>query len=357
MASGVAHDFNNLLTAILVRAQLLRGQVVDDDARKELELIEKAAIDGANAIRRIQDFTRVRKDISFAPFGIRDALLDAIEFTRGIWGSDSGECGCEVVFGGCPRAAILGNVSEVREVFTNIILNGVESMEEEGGEMRISAIVDEGSVRLSFADEGAGMSGDVAEKIFDPFFTTKGEAGNGLGLSVAYGIVERHGGEISVDSSPGEGSTFCVSLPILEESVEVEDGGLERFALGEIRALVVDGDAMVRRGLAKLLGDLGWIAEEAANAEEALALVSEKDYDVVLADQMLKGTRGDELGRRIVLGTRCTKFMLMTGSTEDCGRDSIDDGGRSAVVCKPFRSVDLVSSLSELLRGPRDAGH
>jgi CheY-like chemotaxis protein len=178
----------------------------------------------------------------------------------------------------------------------------------------------------------------VAEKIFDPFFTTKGEAGNGLGLSVAYGIVERHGGEISVVSSPGEGSTFCVSLPILEESVEVEDGGLERFALGEIRALVVDGDAMVRRGLAKLLGDLGWIAEEAANAEEALALVSEKDYDVVLADQMLKGTRGDELGRRIVLGTRCTKFMLMTGSTEDCGRDSIDDGGRSAVVCKPFRS-------------------
>lgn len=223
MAAGVAHDFNNLLTLILTRVQLLGLKLNPPDTdslKRGLEIIQRAAMDGAETVRRIQEFTRAyEKRETLGEVDLSSLIQDVLELTRPRWEYEVQGKGIQVELrldlAEVPPVA--GIHSELREVLTNLIFNALEAMPQ-GGRLSIASGRSEtpGKVEVRVQDTGLGVPAGVKGKIFDPFFTTKGPRNSGLGLSVSYGIIARHGGTIEVKSQEGQGSTFIVRLRALK---------------------------------------------------------------------------------------------------------------------------------------------
>ena len=239
MASGVAHDFNNVLAVILGNIQLLSYQLdhlSPEDVRERLKAIERSSKDGAETIRRIQEFTGIRRDKDFSPVSVKELVQGVMVMTEPRWKDQAQSKGIQIElstrFENVPF--ILGNPSELREVFTNIIFNAIDAMPE-GGKLTFSTHHSaEDWVEVRISDTGIGMTEEVKRRIFDPFFTTKGVTNSGLGMSVSYGIIKRHGGEILVESEPGKGSTFAIHLPtgypVEETDVKLTDSRTRRSA-------------------------------------------------------------------------------------------------------------------------------
>ena len=213
LSFGVAHNVNNTLTGILGRAQLiLRNSNDPGKVEAGLELIIKSAEDGAHIIRRIQDFARQRPSREFETIAIAELLKDACEMTRPRWESRSEFAPIRFALHADCKAYIKGDPVELREVLVNMIYNAVDAMPS-GGEVRVSTQENRDRVVIHITDTGTGMTPEVKQRLFDPFFTTKGKAGTGMGLAVSFGIIRRHEGSIEVDSEPGRGTTFKISLP------------------------------------------------------------------------------------------------------------------------------------------------
>ena len=224
LASGVAHDFNNILAVILGRTQLLLRRVKDQDLLKWLKVIEQLANDGAKTVERMQKFTRMRRaglETDFQELDINRIVHDVVEITRPRWKDEAELAGIKIEIetdlGRLSKP--MGNASELKEVLTNMVFNSIEAVPE-GGKIIIKSRLREDDVQISVSDNGIGMIEEVKRKVFEPFFTTKNDKRNGLGLSVAYGIVARHNGEITVDSQLGEGTTFTIKLPVKQEKLE-----------------------------------------------------------------------------------------------------------------------------------------
>ncbi len=215
MASGVAHDFNNLLAAILGRAQLVLRKVSDPQLRQWVQVIERSALDGAQTVRRLQDFARVRQDQPLVPVDLNDVVRDALDITQSRWREECLRRGVVIdvrtSLATVPR--VIGDAAELREAMTNLILNAVDAMPT-GGTLSLTTALGADGVELTVGDTGVGMPESVRDRIFDPFFTTKGPQGTGLGLSMTYGIISRHRGRIVVESAEGRGSTFRIVLPV-----------------------------------------------------------------------------------------------------------------------------------------------
>jgi PAS domain S-box-containing protein len=230
MAAGVAHDFNNVLGAILGRAQLIRmglqkssgnpSEISVKKIQKELEVIEQAAADGAHTIRKIREFTRKRSDEGkFVPVDVDAIIGETIELMKTKIKDEAEAKGAPIearkIKGEvCP---VMGNPSELKEVLVNLLLNAIDAMPK-GGTITFRTGMDNGYVWIEVSDNGMGMPDFVRYRIFDPFFTTKGVQRSGLGLSVSYGVISRHHGEIAVESREGAGSTFRIKLPAARES-------------------------------------------------------------------------------------------------------------------------------------------
>jgi len=172
----------------------------------------------------------VRQDLF--KMDINAIVKDAVEITRPKWRDESQGRGIHIEmtthFEKVPHAA--GNVSELREVITNMVFNAVEAMPQ-GGRIEIRTFRGTGKVCIQVSDTGLGMSEEIRKKVFEPFFTTKPFTNTGLGLSMAYGIIKRFGGEIGVESEPGRGTTFDISLHAGGEEKEVH-GPVETIKQG-----------------------------------------------------------------------------------------------------------------------------
>ena len=221
MATGIAHDFNNILSAILGRTQLLRQRTKDMNLLRNLEVIERAANDGAATIRRIQEFSGSNiSDSAYHLVDMAQVIQDSIQMTRTRW-KDKAELegiqySVRTNFQG--SLTVLGSATELREVVTNLILNSLDAMVEGGALTFQGQRIDE-NVVIMVADSGIGMDEEVLKRIFDPFFSTKRKGGSGLGLSVTYGIIMRHNGRIECSSEKGHGSVFRIQLPFKEAPV------------------------------------------------------------------------------------------------------------------------------------------
>ena len=251
MASGMAHDFNNVLAAILGRAQLLLARVDDPALRQWLLVIERAAMDGAQTVRRLQEFTRIRRDQPVEPVDLNRIVEETLEATEPSWRQASLRRGIAIEVEtalAASRPVVSGDPAELREALTNVILNAVDAMPE-GGRLRVATRSVDGSVEVSVADTGTGIAEEVRDRIFDPFFTTKGPKGTGLGLSMTYGILARHDGRITVESEEGAGTTFRITFPSTGDAppapVPVAAPAAAAVAL---RCLVVDDEAGGRLG-------------------------------------------------------------------------------------------------------------
>jgi GAF domain-containing protein/CheY-like chemotaxis protein len=359
MASGVAHDFNNLLAAILGRAQLLLRRVKDPQPRQWLQVIERSALDGAETVKRLQDFTRIRRDEPLVPLVLSDVVRDALEITQSRWQEEPLSRGVtiEVHTTLPPVPPILGDGPELREVFTNLILNAVDAMSE-GGTLTLTTAVVDGRVVATVTDSGVGIPDAVRDKIFDPFFTTKGPRGTGLGLSMSYGIVSRHGGTISVESTEGWGTTFRVTFPqALEHSpVAVREDSASAGPLRSIRCLVVDDEPTVRTVLADVLTAAGHQVVEAADGLEAIDRFRAEPFDLVLTDLAMPRVSGWQVARAAKRIAPGVPVFLVTGFGVELSAEERRANGVDAVLVKPLQIQEILDAVAEVARTRPPAG-
>jgi PAS domain S-box-containing protein len=366
LAGGVAHDFNNVLAAILGRAQLLKKTFINDkgepeieasgyDLKKGLELIEKASLDGAETVRRIQEFSRKRKesddDNNFTEVDPLQVIHDALEFTRVRWKDEAESKGIKITIEQrlSPVPSVSGRASELREVLTNIINNAVDAMPH-GGMIRLSTLSEGNTISIQIQDSGTGIPEKVRDRIFDPFFTTKGPKSTGLGMSVSYGIITRHQGTITVDSNEGQGTTFTINLPVVVEREDREEKKEVKPVLRQSKRatiLVIDDDESVRDLLCDILVEGGHEVESANSGFEGLELFKKKDFDLVFTDLGMPGMSGWQVSEEIKKISSTTPIALITGWKVQLEESEKRAKGIDFIINKPFQMDQVLSVVQE----------
>lgn len=360
MASGVAHDFNNMLAAILGRTQLMLARVEDAEMRRSLELIEQTAQDGAQTVRRIQEFTRVRMDEALDEVDLHRILLDVVELTRPSWQTQAKARGMtiDIVREFAPEASVSGSASELREVFTNLVLNAVDAMPG-GGKVTLATRLEDDRVVAEVSDTGLGMDDDTQARCFDPFFTTKATKGTGLGLSVAYGIVGRHRGTIAATSTPGKGTTFRLSFPRRQGASSPPRPAAPAGGTGSFRILVVDDEPAVLSVLVELLAALGHVVTPANGGPEGLerlrGAVPGELPEVVFTDLGMPGVTGWEIAREARRLLPEGFVVLVTGWGVQLDAETARTNGVDFLLGKPFTVEDVEGALRRI-RELRDSG-
>ena len=361
MAGGIAHDFNNLLQAILGYAQLMGKNPANVEVvRRGLDVIEKAATGGAETVRRIQKFARLRPEESFVALDLDQVIHDALAITRPRWEEKKIRAGLplhlELDLGSVP--VVLGRPAELNEVFTNLILNAIDAMPR-GGTLRIHTHAqDDRNVVFTVTDTGVGMTDDVRRRIFDPFFTTKGEEGTGLGLPVSYSIVKRHGGEMRVESRPGAGTTFTVVLPMGTAPTADVPAEAEATTRRTGRILLVDNDPQVMSILGEMLGDAGHHVVPVGSGAEALRVFVLGGFDLVMTNIGMADMSGWDLAERIREHDPQVPLIFITGwglQEQDQARSR--GLGVSSLLFKPVRPAELHSSVQNALGPARGAAN
>jgi len=223
MANGVNHDFNNIFAIILGRVELLQGEIKEGISQKFLKIIKEAAHDGLGKLQEIQAlYQNSPKDV-FLEVDLNQIIKQTLDITKVRWKEEAESDGVKIDvstdLGKIPM--VVGNPSELRETLTNLVLNACDALPQ-GGQISLKTEKEDHSVKISIKDTGIGMSQEVSKKIFDPFFTTKTDRAAGLGLSVVYGIISRHNGEIKVKTRKGKGTEFIIRLPASKKEKKEE---------------------------------------------------------------------------------------------------------------------------------------
>jgi PAS domain S-box-containing protein len=362
MASGVAHNFNNLLAIILGRAQLLQRKAKELEIERGLRSIERAALDASSTIKRIQDFTRVRKDQEFQWVDIDKAIEDVIALTKTEWKDQAETNGIsitlEVQNDRRKLPPVAGDESELKEVFTNVLLNAVEAIPKEG-KIVIKVWTDRRSVFISFADSGTGIPEDVKQKIFDPFFTTKGVKNTGLGLSVAYGIIQRHQGDIQIESKQGEGTTVVVRLPVSQilEKKQVKEEKPDRPSLppDSTKILVIEDEQAVRELFFDILTLANYTVKVTPDGSEGIELYKREKFDIVFTDLGMPKMSGWEVAKAIKEIDSSTPVFLITGWGVEMSEEKLKESGIDQVVCKPIKVETLLTLVSQVMEARKKA--
>ncbi|MBI2206057.1 MAG: GAF domain-containing protein [Candidatus Rokubacteria bacterium] len=348
MASGIAHDFNNLLAAILGRAQLVLQRITDPKLRQWVTVIERAALDGAQTVRRLQEFTRIRRDEPLVAVDVNRIVRETLEITQSRWRDEPASRGVtirvESALGDVPEVA--GDAAELREALTNLVLNAVDAMPD-GGTLTLETAAVAGGVTLVVSDTGLGMPEAVRSRIFDPFFTTKGPRGTGLGLSITYGILSRHGASVDVQSAEGRGTSFRLVFPRGERLLRAQaDAAAEAVALvTPLSCLVVDDDEAVGSVVGDMIEASGHRALVLADPAEAIARMREASFDVVFTDLAMPVISGWEVARAARATLPDTPVFMMTGFGVELSDEERLRHGLQAVLVKPLRIEDILDAL------------
>ena len=351
MAAGVAHDFNNLLAIVMLRTELLLARNQPQEVAESLGLIRQAAQDGAQTVRRIQEFTRTRSIRPFSPVDMNKVIREVVDLARPRWKDQAQSCGVtydvQVEEGQVPKVA--GTAEELREAFLNLLSNALEAMPA-GGRFTFRTLTEGGRVVVRAEDGGCGMSEETRRRVFEPFFSTKGAQGNGLGLAVVWGIVTRHSGEIQVESTLGRGTTFVVSLPVPAElPVDASAQGPATIPVGK-RVLVVEDNPEILHSLGDLLRESGCRVIEAPDGLAGIARLEAEPVDLVLTDLAMPGASGWEVATACREKFPSTPIGLITGFGDRLEPDKIERHGVRFVVAKPFTSTELLREVAAALK-------
>jgi CheY-like chemotaxis protein/anti-sigma regulatory factor (Ser/Thr protein kinase) len=359
LAGGVAHDFNNVLAAILGRAQLLKMIFEPPPGVKEnrksmielkesLDVIEQASRDGAETVRRIQEFARRRDDDKhFATVDLNGIVNNALDFTRTKWKDGTESKGIKITIQKelSILPTTLGSAAELREVFTNLINNAVDAMPQ-GGEIRIKTYIKDSHIVVNVEDTGSGIPKALRDKIFDPFFTTKGVQSTGLGMSVSYGIIRRHRGTISVDSTEGEGTTFTLKLPVRITAEEQE----VKHTSGEIkkaRILVIEDEAGIQNLLSAILRKGGHEVEIATSGDQGIEIYENNEFDLVFTDLGMPGMSGWQVAEKVKGINGRVPVVLITGWDIRQEESEMKDSYVDLIVHKPFEVDHVLNVVQE----------
>lgn len=340
MAGMVAHDFNNILTTILGFSSMLkRSPRLSRDEQESVQLIEEAARRAADLSGRLLAFSRG----GLVRFGPVD-LCDTVRATLRLAEPALQQLKVELTLPPQPMV-VEGDEGQLQQAILNILLNARDAMPE-GGTVRIEAYAEGGTAFLTIADDGPGMDEETRTRIFEPFFTTKPPGqGTGLGMAIVYGIVQAHHGTIAVESAPGAGATFLISLPLAQPlalPAPRTPGSLD----GDL-VLVVDDDDLVRRTTGTSLAQLGYTAVEASNGRTAIELVRARPerFRAVLLDLVMPGLTGADTFRGIRAVRPDLPVIICTGYAAEAHLDDELRRSAVAVVQKPFTPERLRLAL------------
>jgi PAS domain S-box-containing protein len=378
MIAGVAHELNNPLTAILGVTEMLRDSGKDDAERRQLELAHGQARRAAQIVQSLLSFARPPH-----PRKTRLHLSDIVERSLQFHERSLRANNITVDFVRKPDlAAVLGDPSQLTQVFLNLIVNAEQAIREirDRGTLRIRLATLGDRVVATFQDDGVGIRRDILPKIFDPFFTTKRPGrGTGLGLSICLAILREHNGQIEPQPLADGGTVFTISLPVakgadlaLAEPPIVRRDAAPAGTLAGCSVLVVDDEEGIREMVRDGLSTRGVRVEVASSGEEALCLMESRSYDVILCDLNLKSMipsaiSGQELYARVArlaagispgpaagfLQDRKPAFVFMTGDLAE--RITVEDstGAEVRTLQKPFRISEVVTILTEALAQPQ----
>jgi len=359
MAGGVAHDFNNLLAVVLGHTQLLRQQVekkmkpseITSEIKRRLKIIETTTVDGAEAVKRIQEFSRVKADKRFTRVDLKKIVEDAVEITKARWKDEAQKKGITITLTTSldELPPILGNASELREVITNIIINAVDVIPQ-GGRITVEAKKAEGQAQISVTDTGPGISEEVKRKIFDPYFTTKGPQSDGLGMSVSHGIITRHEGEIEIHSEEKKGTTVTVKLPIPQAEEKKEKKAIIPERTRKATILVIDDEKMVCDVLKDMLVAEGHEVIFSSSAKEGIELFKKEKVDLVFTDLGMPEIPGWQLARLIKEIDPSTPVTMITGWGIEIAEEEIKESSVDFFIAKPFQNKELLELVARAMK-------
>jgi len=349
LASGMAHHLNNLFAVILGRLETLHIKLPDPESRRYIEIIQRAAQDGAEVVRRVQRFSRVKPVSRATPVDLNQLAQEVLELTRPRWHNEAllRQIRIDTSLDLGAIKPVAGELAPLREVLMNLVLNAIDAMPG-GGRLTLRTWADGQEVHCVVSDTGAGMTEEVRQRAFEPFFTTKGPKSTGLGLSVTYGIVQRHNGKIEIDTAPQRGTTVHITLPAALPVTRPQGSPAAAESTAEnLRILVVDDEPEVRSAVADMLGTAGYTAFQAAGGHEALVwLDAGQPVDLVLTDLGMPGMTGADLARAVRGRWPHLRLGLMTGWDETEAPVGEASSAVDFVIAKPFKLSALLSAYA-----------
>jgi signal transduction histidine kinase len=356
LSSGMAHHLNNLFAVILGRVELLMGKVQEQSVRRSLEIIQRTAQDGAEVVRRVQRFSRVQPVSDAVAVDLNQLVHEVVELTRPRWQDEAQLRGSriEVAVETGTVGAAAGEPAPLREVLMNLLLNAADSITQ-AGKITLRTWMKDDRVYCSVTDTGSGMPEEVRRRALEPFFTTKGPKATGLGLSVAYGTVQRYGGTLTVESNEGQGTSVEVSLPTASggASVARTSTAARNEPVVPLRLLVIDDELQVRATLAEMLEEQGHSVTQAPGGREGLSYLESNPelVDVVISDLGMPDMNGWDVAKSIQGRWPKLPVGLITG----WGETEITHEERSRVnfvITKPFDKAVLRATMADIRPRP-----
>ena len=367
----------------------MRLRIPDPAIHESLSTLVTAATDGAQIVRRLQDFARQQPGRPPAAVDLASAVREALEITSSRWKDEPQQRGLlirvETALDNLPP--VLGHAAEIREALTNLIINAVDAMPQ-GGTLAVQGQLVESSrspsvdssmgqpdgsvlpssqstnepidpltswVELTVIDTGVGMAEDVRRRIFDPFFTTKGVKGSGLGLSVVYGIMQRHQGSIDVVSAPGRGTTFVLRFQAAPTADTLPQSVRGRQSFPPRRLLLIDDESTVRQTLSALLRAAGHQVSEYDEGTKGLAHLGEHSVDLVVTDLGMPEMSGWDVTRAVKAAHPRLPVILLTGWGEHPASQADHPSLVDRILGKPVRLDELLVAIDQLT-APGDRG-
>jgi PAS domain S-box-containing protein len=359
LAGGIAHDFNNILASIIVNIARAKMSRNSEKLFEILSDVESACNRAKELTNRLITFSKggtpVKKFIS-----IRDHIKDSTLFA--LRGSNI-KSEFHIPYDLWP---VNVDVGQINQVILNLVINAKQAMPNSGTILVKAENIEADAqndyplsgrdyIKITFKDNGSGISKDHIKKIFDPYFTTK-KKGSGLGLSSAYSIIRNHGGSIDVESVAGSGTTFNVYLPASRDTSTVEPEKTVNRLIGECKILIMDDDTTLRLTLSKTLRQLGYDIELAKDGAEAInlyskALKNHTPFDAVIMDLTItSGMGGKEAIRKLIEIDPEVKAIVSSGYSDDSLMSNFKQYGFCAIITKPYEIEELHELLNSVIK-------
>ncbi len=350
MTSGVAHDFNNIFGGIIGRVQLLKLRQQDPKVAEELDKIEKLVVEGAETVRRIQEFSTSGRPVEFRTVDLCHIFREAMNDQATRWYKLAGQKHIRIDFtcldGSGP---IEGAESDLGTIVRKLLENAVEHSHENG---RISVRLeqDDRHYIIRVIDHGEGIEPDIRKKVFYPFFTTKTERGAGLGLAIVHGIVSRHHGEIAMTPTDGGGATFTVTLRRSDNQTDITDiTGRIKVTKNNLKVLVVDDDEQIRDVLSDMLNINGHKTVTCADGYAALEAIDKERFDMLITDLGMPGMSGLDLAGEVHEKHPKMPIAMITGWGTQLNKEEVALKGIQAILPKPFHLKDIKQLVDDLV--------
>lgn len=364
LAGGIAHNFNNVLYPIMGYTEMVMEDAPKDSlARKNLKEVLIAANRAKVMVKQILTFSR-QTDEDFSPIDVAPIIDDVVRLMKAtlpatiqIKSSISEK-----------RSIVMGDPAQIHQMLINLCTNAYHAMTDSGGELEIvldtilikdqdvrlgSALGPGSHIRLSISDTGTGIAPQLLERIFDPYFTTKPVGkGTGMGLSIAHAVIEKHKGEIRVQSRLGKGSVFDVFLPVIDKSPDLArslddkpiPGGTERI-------LLVDDEKQILDMTKQILNRLGYHVTDHASSADALNAFSlaPGNFDIMITDMTMPHMTGSQLAKKILDIKPGFPIVLCTGFSEKIAKGAALEADISAYLTKPLNKREIALTIRKVL--------